>query len=71
MIFEINVVDRFEGLWVHTGATRHVCYDRSLFKTYFEVEDKKVMLGDSHITVVAETGEIELQFTSGKTVLQK
>ena len=44
---------------------------RSLFKTYSEAEDKKVLLEDSHTTVVARIGEVELKFTSGKTVVLK
>ncbi|CAL9017449.1 unnamed protein product, partial [Prunus brigantina] len=71
MISEINMVDGFEGWWVDTGASRHVCYDRACFKTYSVTDDRKVLLGDSHTTIVAGTGEIELKFTSGKTVILK
>ncbi|KAM0973601.1 hypothetical protein ACFX2C_016906 [Malus domestica] len=71
MISEINFVDGFEGWWVDTGASRHVCYDRSLFKTYSVAEGRKVLLGDSHSTDVAGSGEVELRFTSGKTMIMK
>ena len=40
-------------------------------KTYSEAEDKKVLLGDSHTTVVAGTRDVELKFTSGKTIILK
>ena len=49
-----------------TGST-----DRTMFKSYSESEDKKVLLGDSHSTIVAGSGEVELKFTSGKTVILK
>ncbi|KEH16570.1 hypothetical protein MTR_0146s0070 [Medicago truncatula] len=42
MISEIIVVGGSEGWWVDTSATRHVCYDRSMFKTYFVAENQKV-----------------------------
>ncbi|PON99483.1 Zinc finger, CCHC-type, partial [Trema orientale] len=71
MISEINIVGGSEGWWVDTGASRHVCNNRALFKTYSETEDKKVLLGDSHTTIVAGTGEVELKFTSGKTLILK
>ena len=71
MISEINIIGGSEGWWVGTGATPHVCYDRSLFQTYSEAEDKKVLLGDSHTTIVAGTGDMELKFTSGKTIVLK
>ena len=54
-----------------TGASRHVCYDRDMFKSYSDSEDKKVLLGDSHSTKVAGTGELVLKFTSGKTIILK
>ena len=30
-----------------------------------------MLLGDSHITTVAGTGDVELKFTSGKTLILK
>ena len=42
-----------------------------MFKTYTDNEDKKVLLGDSHITIVAGIGSVELKFTSEKTVILK
>ncbi|KAI9182132.1 hypothetical protein LWI28_022386 [Acer negundo] len=71
MISDFNLVDGSEGWWVDTGASCHVCYDRSMFKSYSNVVDKKLLLGDSHSTVVAGSGEVELNFTSGKTVILK
>ncbi|XP_062080111.1 3-hydroxy-3-methylglutaryl-coenzyme A reductase 2-like [Humulus lupulus] len=60
-----------DGWWVDTGASHHVCYDHAMFKTYTAADDKKVLLGDSHTTIVAGIGNMELKFTSGKTLLLK
>lgn len=48
----------------HTMA----CYDRGLFQSYSEAEDRKVWLGDSHSTNAARIGELVLKFTSGKAI---
>src|SRR3954469_3458558 len=71
MITEINMVGGSDGWWIDTGAYRHVCYDRAMFKTYTIAEDKKVLLGDAHTTNVAGIGDVELKFTSGKTLILK
>lgn len=66
MIIKINFVFRSKGQWADNGVTRHVCYDRDFFKSYSEVEDKKVLLDDSHSTIVVGIGEVELKFTFEK-----
>ncbi|XP_021732277.1 uncharacterized protein LOC110699091 [Chenopodium quinoa] len=72
MITEINLTGGSDGWWIDTGATRHVCYDRRMFKTYTEkTDDKKVLLGDSHSTNIAGVGNVELKFTSGRTLILK
>ncbi|KAA0050162.1 putative Polyprotein [Cucumis melo var. makuwa] len=71
MISEVNVIGRSEGWWLDTGASRHVCHDLSLFRKYNEVKDKKILLGDHHTTKVVGIGEVELKFTSDKTLVLK
>ncbi|XP_077251868.1 uncharacterized protein LOC143891109 [Tasmannia lanceolata] len=72
MITEVNAVGGSNGRWADTGASRHVCYDRSWFKTYASVESgNKVLLGDSHTTKVLGTGDVELRFTSWRKVMLK
>lgn len=71
MISEINMIGGSEGWWIDSGAARHVCKDRSLFKSYSEADDQKVLLGDSHTTKVLGSGEVDLKFTSGKTLTLK
>ncbi|KAF1866344.1 hypothetical protein Lal_00024353 [Lupinus albus] len=34
-------------------------------------DNKKVLLGDSHTTIVAGTSDVELKFTFGKTLILK
>ena len=60
-----------EGWWADSGAARHICYDRSWFKTYSEEKNMKVLLSDSHTTKVAGIGNMELKFTFGRTLLLK
>ena len=42
-----------------------------MFKTYTNVENKKVLLGDSHTTTIVGTRDVELKFTSRKTLILK
>ncbi|CAJ2666075.1 unnamed protein product [Trifolium pratense] len=71
MITEINMVGGTDGWWIDTGATRHVCYDRAMFKTYTNAENKKVQMGNAHTSDVAGVGDVVLKFTSGKTLILK
>ncbi|CAJ2638269.1 unnamed protein product [Trifolium pratense] len=71
MITEINMIGVTDGWWIDTGATRHVCYERAMFKTYTTAENKKVQMGNAHTSEVAGIGDIELKFTSGKTLILK
>jgi len=71
MITEINIVGGYDGWWTDTSASRHVCFDCAMFKTYTTAEDQKVLLGDSHTTEVSGIGDVELKFTSGKTLILK
>ncbi|KAL5857550.1 hypothetical protein ACOSQ3_005008 [Xanthoceras sorbifolium] len=71
IISEINIVGGSEGWRVDTGTSRYVCYDRAMFKCYYETMNKKVLLGDSYSTIVAGTGKVELKFTSEKVVMLK
>ncbi|KAA0036465.1 putative Polyprotein [Cucumis melo var. makuwa] len=71
MISEVNVIEGSEGWWLDIGASRHVCHDLSLFRKYNEVKDKNILLGDHHTTKVAGIREVELKFTSGKTLVLK
>ena len=72
MVTEINILEGLGGWWIDSGATRHVCYDKTWFKTYTILnEKKKIMLGDSHTIEVVGIGEVLLKFTSGREVTLK
>lgn len=49
-----------------SSASRHMCHDKTWFKTSFPVGEKtKVLLGVSHTTNIVGTGEVQFRFTSG------
>ena len=71
MIFDqINVVQSDNGWWVDSGAAKHVCKDRSFFKTLIPAEDGRVLYMGSTLTVdVKGIGQVELVFTFDKTLV--
>ena len=71
MITEINMIGGSDGWWIDIGASRHVCLDRAMFKTYTAADDQKVLLGNSHTTEVAGIRDVELKFTSEMTLILK
>jgi len=68
MIFDqINVVQSDNDWWVDSGASEHVCKDRSFFKTLVPAEDGKVVyMGTTSTVDVKGIGQVELVFTFGK-----
>ncbi|GKE26849.1 hypothetical protein Tco_1442233, partial [Tanacetum coccineum] len=69
MIQELHMasVTTTDDWWYDSGATTHVWNNRNLFKTYKETEDgHEVMMGDNHTSKVIDSGNVEIQFTSGK-----
>ncbi|GJY55669.1 zinc finger, CCHC-type containing protein, partial [Tanacetum coccineum] len=69
MIQELHMasVTTTDDWWYDSGATTHVCNNRDLFKTYKETADgHEVMMGDNHTSKVIGSGNVEIQFTSGK-----
>jgi len=58
-------------MWVvDSGATQHICANRSAFTSYTSVGDgeKHVYLGDSRTTPVLGKGKLLLKHTYGKTL---
>ncbi|GJZ35132.1 zinc finger, CCHC-type containing protein, partial [Tanacetum coccineum] len=69
MIQELHMasVTTTDDWWYDSGATTYVCNNRDLFKTYKETADgHEVMMGDNHTSKVIGSGNVEIQFTSGK-----
>ena len=54
-----------------TGASCLVYHDLNLFRKYSEIKDKNILLEDHHTTKLADVGEVELKFTSGKVLVLK
>ena len=66
---EANSVRVEEGWWLDTGATVHVCNDKSQFKTYKECTDgREVQVANGVRAKVVGTGNIDLKFSSGKVL---
>ncbi|CAM8990003.1 unnamed protein product [Rhodiola kirilowii] len=56
--------------WVDSGATTHVCRDKGLFKSFAATSEGRVLhMGDESTTPILGLGHIELEFSSGKTVV--
>ncbi|KAK0599546.1 hypothetical protein LWI29_006218 [Acer saccharum] len=68
-VCDANSVDIESGWWLDTGATIHICKDRSLFKTYEKTEDgNEVKVANNFRSKVVGKGTVEFSFTSGKTL---
>ena len=69
MISECNMVGNPKEWWIDTGATRHICANRSMFSSYTTVGgDEKLYMGNSSTSKVEGVRKIALKMTSGKTV---
>ncbi|GJZ04997.1 zinc finger, CCHC-type containing protein [Tanacetum coccineum] len=54
---------------IDSGATTHVCKDRSWFKSYEPVEDGSVLyMGDDHFAHVHGKGSVVREFSLGKSI---
>ncbi|XP_072066951.1 uncharacterized protein [Arachis hypogaea] len=68
MVTEVNIATQGKSLewWLDSGATVHVCNDRNQFKTYEEVNNREVLMGNDNSAKVCGQGSVELNFTSEK-----
>ncbi|XP_076918212.1 uncharacterized protein LOC143578550 [Bidens hawaiensis] len=68
MIEKINLVgDKPQGWFIDTGATRHVCGDKTLFSTFKEAaSDAKLFMGNQATVDINGEGNVILKMTSGK-----
>ena len=68
VIFECNLIQNPNQWWVDTGATRHVCSEKSMFSTYQKFDQKeRLYMGNSAVSMIEGSGTVILKFTSGKT----
>ncbi|GKD31403.1 hypothetical protein Tco_1242181, partial [Tanacetum coccineum] len=63
-------IEEEKSWWVDSRATRHVCNDQTMFKTY-EPSDSMLYMGNHSTSQVKEKGKIDLVFTSGNTLTLK
>ncbi|GJU23468.1 retrovirus-related pol polyprotein from transposon TNT 1-94 [Tanacetum coccineum] len=68
MISEVNLVGSNNcGWWVDTGATRHVCADKSMFHSFRAVDNgEKLYMGNSATADIKGEGDVILKMTSEK-----
>nr|GEY87728.1 Pol polyprotein [Tanacetum cinerariifolium] len=68
MISEVNLVGINHGSWwIDTGATRHVCADKSMFHSFKAVDNRqKLYMGNSATTDIKGEGDVVLKMTSEK-----
>ena len=69
VISEINLVSNGKDWIVDIGATKHICYDRSIFSSYEPVKNgEQVFMGNSRSSPIAGKGKVLLKLTSGKVL---
>ncbi|GJW22064.1 retrovirus-related pol polyprotein from transposon TNT 1-94 [Tanacetum coccineum] len=68
MISEVNLVGTNHGdWWIDTGATRHVCADKSMFHSFRAVDNgQKLYMGNSATADIKGEGDVVLKMTSEK-----
>ncbi|VFQ80917.1 unnamed protein product [Cuscuta campestris] len=67
VVTEVNLVGSNPREWVvETGATRHICPNKSMFHEFEETTGDKVWMGNSAQSEVQGVGKIKLKMTSGK-----
>jgi hypothetical protein len=55
--------------WIDSCASRHICKERSLFKTFETMEDGYVLfMGNSTTATVKGKGTVNMEFTSGNVL---
>ena len=73
MISELNMADaksKSSDSWYDTGATIHVCNNKSHFKSLEDATvEQQVQMGNNDTAKVEGKGIVELQFTSSKKLI--
>ncbi|KAI5353037.1 hypothetical protein L3X38_005929 [Prunus dulcis] len=67
VLSETNMVLDTKDWWIDTGATKHICGDKSMFSTYQEISGgEQLYMGNSTTAAIVGKGKVLLKFTSGK-----
>jgi len=70
VIFEINMIEDVDSSWIDSGATRHVCKKKKMFKTINEDGSVLYMRNASTVQVQGK-GTIKIEFTFERHLLLK
>lgn len=62
----VSEVGDTKDWWVDTGATRHICADKSLFTTYQTIEGENLFMENASTSTVKGKGKVILKLTSRK-----
>lgn len=72
VVSEVNMMDNPKEWFVDTGATCHVCFEKSAFSTYVPTDGNKLLhMGNKATSNVAGVGSVMLKLTSGKELKLK
>ncbi|WVZ00704.1 hypothetical protein V8G54_026773, partial [Vigna mungo] len=72
MVSEIFCVQTDDSWWIDSGASRHVCKDLCLFKTFKEDDNGEVLyMENDSMAKVLGVGQVELLLSSGKSLVLK
>ena len=72
VISEVNMAESNpKEWWIDSGATRHVCTNRSMFSSFDQVQGEKIYMGNSASAKVEGKGTVQLKMTSGKILTLK
>lgn len=70
MAIKINVLEDDNACCINSGATKHVCKDRSLFTSYKIMDDESVLyIGNSSAVIIKGKYNVQLEFTFQKVLI--
>jgi len=70
VIYEVNMIEDVDSWCIDSGATRHVCKNKELFKTIDE-DGSVLYMGNTTTVQVKGKGTVEIEFTSEKILTLK
>ena len=63
------MVDKPNEWYVDTGATRHVCSDKSMFSSYTPIKGRNLLMDNSATSQIEGIGRVIVKMTYGKELL--
>ena len=68
MVTECNMVDDNQVKWYYdTGATTHICTDRTMFSTYVKNKsNEQLFMGNTAMSMIEGKGKVVLKLTWGR-----